>query len=346
MRSTTPLHRPFFPLTGLRNRRTHSTPPPSRRLTALAVTLVVAACGGSSTEPPIEPPDPPPTDTVWAVPASGSDATFDVVTWNIRQFGAGSRDPGPQIRRVRDVVSGVDADLWGVQEISDSSDFATVMTELAPRGYARLLANDPSVEGGGEHYPGNSIKVGIVYKTAAVSVSSARIILEELDYEFAGRPPMEILVEVTHGGATMDAVVVVLHAKASADSASWARRQRAGDGLKEYLDATWGATPVWVIGDWNDDVDVSITEGLDTPYRTFVDAAPDWVFPTEFLSRNGISSIPRYEDPVDHILASDEVMAGFQDGSVQVLRVDSHIPDFENAASDHLPVFASFRLGG
>ena len=65
-----------------------------------------------------------------------------MATWNIRQFGAGSGNPGPQIRRVRDVISGVDADLWGVQEISDTSDFAQVRAGL-PSGYATLLANDP-----------------------------------------------------------------------------------------------------------------------------------------------------------------------------------------------------------
>ena len=308
--------------------------------------LSALACGSDSTPmPPVEPPDPP-TDTVWTVPASGTAATFDVVTWNIRQFGAGSGDPVPQIRRTRDVISGVDADLWGVQEISDSTDFAAVMSELAPRGYARLLANDPSVVNGPEHYPGGEIKVGLVFKTAAVTVVSAEVILTELDYEFAGRPPLEVMVQVTSGGTTVDAAVVVLHAKASSDSTSWARRLRAGNGLKEYLDERRSEIPVWVIGDWNDDIDESISLGRDTPYRAFVDAAPHWVFPTETLSRNGISSIPRYDDPVDHILASDETMVWFEAGSVEVLRVDAHIPDFENVVSDHLPVFARFRLGG
>lgn len=285
-------------------------------------------------------------DTVFTVPAAGTAATLDVATWNIRQFGAGSGDPGPQIRRARDVIAGVDADLWGVQEISDSSDFGTMMTELAPLGYAKLLANDPSVTDGPAHYPGGEIKVGLVYKTAVVSVTSARLILTEFDYEFAGRPPLEATVEVAFGGDTIHAVVIVLHAKASQDSASWSRRLRGGQALKDHVDEFWTDTPTWVIGDWNDDVDASISEGRDTPYRMFVDAAPEWVFPTEILSRNGISSIPRYTDLVDHVLASDEVMAWFEEGSVKVLRVDEHVPDFENAASDHLPVFVAFRTGG
>ena len=188
--------------------------------------------------------------------------------------------------------------------------------------------------------------MGVVYKTSVVKITSAELILTDLDYEFAGRPPMEALLEITLGGNTIHAVAIVLHAKASRDTVSWTRRERAGRGLKEYLDANWSNTPVWVIGDWNDDIDESITEGRDTPYRTFVDAFPKWVFPTEILSKNGISSIPRYADPVDHILVSDEVMVWYEEGSTEVLRVDAHVPDFEDAASDHLPVITRYNTGG
>ena len=117
-------------------------------------------------------------------------------------------------------------------------------------------------------------------------------------------------------------------------------------GLKAHLDDAWSDVPVWVLGDWNDDVDESISSGRDTPYRVFVDAAPAWVFPTAALSAAGIRSMPRYEDPVDHILASDEAMVWFEEGSATALPLHESIPAYIEAASDHLPVLTRFRIGG
>ena len=91
-------------------------------------------------------------------------------------------------------------------------------------------------------------------------------------------------------------------------------------------------------------MDESITSGRDTPYRPLVDAGPDWVFPTAELSTTGETSILGYDDVIDHILASDEIMAWYETGSALVYRVDEHIPDYEDTTSDHLPVLVRFRL--
>ena len=74
--------------------------------------------------------------------------------------------------------------------------------------------------------------MGIVYKTSHIEVTGARIILPELDYQFAGRPPLEVDVRVSISGQVFDAKIIVLHAKASPDSASWARRVQGGGGAK------------------------------------------------------------------------------------------------------------------
>ena len=60
-------------------------------------------------------------------------------------------------------------------------------------------------------------------------------------------------------------VVVLLHAKASTDEASWARRQTGARALRRHLDAAWPTVPVWVLGDFNDDVDRSIADGRPSP---------------------------------------------------------------------------------
>ena len=338
-------------------------PAPPRSTTAFAapgfffvraLILVLIACGADAVEPPpppVEPdpvePQPVPDPPAIQIPARGTSATLDVATWNLLYFGAANQGPADeplQMARVRDVILGTDFDVWGVQEVTDADAFAALLDRLP--GYQGFLASDASVSGGSDSYNRGELKVGLIYKRALAEVTGARVILTELDYEFAGRPPLEVQLRVTLGGASRDVVMIVLHAKAVADETSWERRMAAGEGLQEYLDATWPDRAVLVPGDWNDDVDESITSGRDTPYRSLVDAAPEWVFPTASLSAAGARSMPRYTEVIDHILASDEAMAWYEEGSAMVYEVDDIIPDYLDTTSDHLPVLARFAPGG
>ncbi len=306
--------------------------------------LPIAACGSSSS--PIDPgdgsrPDPQPVQ----VPAAGASSTFDVATWNVLNFGApnsGPSDEPLQLARVRDVILGTDADLWGMQEVTSATAFATLLAQLP--GYGGLLANAPTVENGAAFYDEGEIKVGLVYKQSVVAVQSARVVLTGLNREFAGRPPLEVRVRVGLEGAEHDVVAMVLHAKANSEVSSWEQRAAAATGLHDYLNDAWPDAPVFVVGDWNDDLDESITPGRDTPYRIFLDAAPTWVFPTETLGAGGATSILGFDDVIDHILASDESMVWYEAGSALVHRVNEHVPRYRETTSDHLPVLARFRL--
>ena len=311
------------------------------------VFLTLAACGGSDppTRPPPPDPEPPPTlPEPIAIPSQGTMSTVDVATWNLLYFGAprqGPQDELLQLARVRDVILGTDADLWGVQEVTNRTAFDSLIAHLP--GYDGLLANDPGVTGGTDSYDPNEIKVGLIYKTAVLQPTSARIIRPDLDRAFAGRPPLEVSARLTFGGATNDVVVIVLHAKANADTASWDRRAAGSHGLKEYLDATWPDALVLVPGDWNDDVDMSIVPGHDTPYRAFVDATSEWAFPTAELSAARQTSILGFEEMIDHVLASNEVMVWYRAGSSLVYRVDQFIPSYRETTSNHLPVLVRFQ---
>ena len=322
-----------------------------RRLALAGLMLTLSACGsGSPAAPDPEPqpkPEPPSLPQPIAIPAQGTSSTLDIGTWNFLNFGstgAGPQDELLQLARIRDVILGTDADLWGVQEITSATAFATLLSNLP--GYDGLLSNDSTVTDGSDFYTGGEQKVGLVFKSSVVEVTGARVILTELDYEYAGRPPLEASVRLSYAGTTRDAVVIVLHAKANTQVLSWERRGAAAAGLKEYLDGERSGDLVLVPGDWNDDIDESITSGRDTPYRIFVDAAPDWAFSTAPLTAAGLTSILGFDDVIDHILASDEAMALYEEGSAQVYRVDEYIPEYEDTTSDHLPVLVRFRPPG
>lgn len=321
----------------------------------MAVFAVMACSGGSGdgpvappTNPPVEPPPPAPTDTPIAVPAQGDAATFDVATWNIEWFGDtgnGPQDETKQLNRVRDVIRGAQIELWGVQEVTGAAHFARLLDSLA--GYRGLLANESSVENGPNFYSdfnNNEQKVGLIYQSEAVEVVSARIILTAEDYAFAGRPPLEVQIRASVGGQSVEGVVIVLHAKAGADLASWQRRSDGAAALKGYLDETWPEDAVWVIGDFNDDLDSSIASGQSSPYSPFLTDSDAWVFVTEALTEAGESSTTGYDDMIDHQLVSDEVHAGYVDASVKAFKLDDLIARYDDTTSDHYPIIARYRL--
>ncbi len=285
-----------------------------------------------------------------AVPAQGTSTTLDFATWNLEWFGDPDNGPGDealQLDNVHHIISGLDMDLWSVQEVTSVPHFDNLVSQLS--GYDGFLANDPAVTDGAAYYSDfddNELKVGIIYKTALATVQSAKVILKEYDHEFAGRPPVEVQLSVSVDGAAIDLVMILLHAKAGSGRDDWDRRNTASAALKSYLDSTYPTASVMVIGDFNDDVDQSITRPKDSPYKNFVDDATDYTFPTKELSDAGISSTVYYSEMIDHHLSTDDLIASYVDGSVQVFPADQYLDDYDQTTSDHYPVLSNFSLSG
>jgi endonuclease/exonuclease/phosphatase family metal-dependent hydrolase len=305
-----------------------------------------AACGSPSQPGPGIEPGPDTTRT--AVPAQGTPTTLDIGNWNVDWFGAtnfGPSDEALQLRNVADVMDGADLDIWGLEEVVDAGQFATLVSDLS--GYAGILANDPSVVDGPAYYSDfgdTEQKVALVWRTAVATLDSARVILTAHDYDFAGRPPVEFHLSVALNGSAEDLVVIVLHAKSGSDTASRDRRDAGAQALKAYLDATYPTQHVMVIGDFNDDVDTSITSGQPSPYRYFVDDPAAYAFPTEALSDAGIASTVSYPDMIDHQLDTNEQMATYVAGSVEAFRADAYIDNYGTTTSDHYPVIARYTV--
>jgi endonuclease/exonuclease/phosphatase family metal-dependent hydrolase len=281
------------------------------------------------------------------IPAKGTAATLDVASWNIEWFGETANGPSNealQLSNARDVIAGTDFDVWGVAEIVGQTQWNSLESQLS--GYTGFLASEAVVTGGSTYYGATEQKVGILYKSSIATLVSAKIILTAHDTDFAGRPPLEATLRVTLNGVTEDVVVIVLHAKAFNDFSSWQRRQNASSALKSYLDTTYPTQKVIVVGDWNDDVDTSITAGQASPYANFVSDAADYAFPTKALSDAGISSTTGYADMIDHHLNSNELGATLVAGSAQVYRVDSYITSYDATTSDHFPVLTRYTFGG
>jgi endonuclease/exonuclease/phosphatase family metal-dependent hydrolase len=280
------------------------------------------------------------------IPAKGTSATLDVASWNIEWFGSTGSGPSNetlQLQNARDIINGTDFDIWGVAEIADQTAWNSLESQLP--GYTGFIASEATVTGGSTYYTGTEQRVGILYRSSIATLVGAKVILTANDADFAGRPPLEVRLNVTLNGTTEQVVVIVLHMKAFDDVPSWQKRANASAALKTYLDTTWPTQKVIVVGDWNDDVDSSITSGQATPYQNFVSDAADYTFPTRALSLAGISSTTGYPDIIDHHLNTNELHATLVPASTEVYRVDSFITSYDATTSDHFPVLSRYTFG-
>ncbi|MFQ5570459.1 MAG: endonuclease/exonuclease/phosphatase family protein [Rhodothermales bacterium] len=277
------------------------------------------------------------------VPVKGTDATLDVATWNIKQFGSASSS-AQQIDNVRDVIEQAGIDLWAIQEITDPDDFDRLLADLGD-GYNGVLAAS------------GSLRIGYIYKTDVIRVRAAQHILENLRASngatlFAGRPPLQIEVDVLLPDTTVVMTFITLHMKCCGDSSSYTRRLEASQRLKNRIDFTLlDREPVVVLGDFNDELGQSISGGRTSPYQNFLADSTDYAFLTLPLDQQNIgtfcnNALCTSGSTLDHILITDELFTAYEAGSAD--RFDelvSSISNYRSSTSDHLPVFARFRFG-
>ncbi|QRN98618.1 endonuclease/exonuclease/phosphatase family protein [Archangium violaceum] len=329
--------------------------PFARLLGTLAVLTVLGACQKPSEEgdPPLDAGMTGDAGTPGGDAGTTGDAgtpplAFSAANWNLEFFG--SPDAGPsneqlQLDNVRKVISTTGADIWGLEEVVDATHFAALKQQLP--GYDGFLANE--VPYGSTYYSTTEQKVGLLYRSDVVTLLDKQLILTSSNYDFGTRPPLRVDLRITRDGASVDLVAIVLHMKAFSDMESYDRRRRAALALEDYLDTELMNTPVLVLGDWNDDVDVSITRDpnvvngyMPTPYKNLLDAPEEYTFLTQPLSLVGQRSTVSNTQFIDHQLVSNELLPRYVSDSAQRLRPDNYISQYGTTTSDHYPVLSRF----
>lgn len=273
---------------------------------------------------------------------------FEVASWNIEWFGqagAGPENDDLQRQKAAEIIASAGIPVWGLVEMVDPIHFANLLDSLP--SYDGFLANSPSVWDGATFK--NAQKLGFLYDTSRVAVESASLILRDHEVAFAGRPPLRVDTLVDLDGEAVELIFIVVHLKAFADLDGYTKRLNASIALKDYLDTFLPVERVLVIGDWNDDVDVSITKEsgiyLPTPFENFVTDTADYRFLTSALSDAGMTSTVSHDEMIDHHLATNE-LAEWHVGTPQVLRPDQWDPpvtEYKKTTSDHYPVVSRFQ---
>lgn len=281
-------------------------------------------------------------------PDAGSPLPLSVANWNVEWFGSTTEGPSNdalQLSNVRAVIGDAGVDFWALQEVVNAS--ALLQLKQALPGYDAFAANDSRVSQGSSYYTASEQKPAVLFKSDTVQVQSAKLILTEYDYEFAGRPPLQVSLRVTRGGQSVELIAIVLHMKAQTGGiADYNRRKDAGAALKQYLDSQLPTARAVVLGDWNDDVDASIYEAngyLASPYENFVSASSAYRFLTQPLSLQGVGSTVGRSTFIDHQLVTNELASDYVSNSTQVLYPP--LPDYANTTSDHYPIQSRFVFG-
>ncbi|MBJ6763409.1 lamin tail domain-containing protein [Myxococcaceae bacterium JPH2] len=272
-----------------------------------------------------------------------------IANWNIEWFGDPTPDHGPsneplQLANAVTVISSLNPDIMGVAEIVDTAQFNSLIAQLP--GYDGFLADDSTrVPGGSNSYTADEQKVGVLFKKSVAQVLSARVVLTGSDYQFAGRPPLRVDFRVTRNGTPVDLSLLVLHMKAMATQDDYDRRKDAAGALKGYLDTELPDANALVVGDWNDDVDVSTTKDtatgqyLPSPFGAFLNDSTHYTFLTQALSATQGSTVS-FSSFIDHQLASNELAAHYEAKSATVAH--PAITSYKSSTSDHYPVFTRF----
>jgi len=272
------------------------------------------------------------------VPKIGTDTTLDIGTWNIEWFGDSLNGPSnevTQLKNVTDVIQGMNLDVLGLCEISNAGYWSKLQTNLPD--YGAILTSYSQTQ-----------KTGLLYRKSMFRLLYSKSILLAFEYEFAsGRFPLEIALETQWGSKKDTMYVWVIHLKANTGSTSeklmsYERRSKAAEELKNYLDPKkrWKGV---VLGDWNDDLDVSIVSGKNSPFLTWRNDT-NYVFPSYRLSLAKQKSTASYSEMIDHMCVTTSMKSNWLLNQSGVMVGDAYVPSYRFNTSDHYPVWARFSM--
>jgi hypothetical protein len=292
--------------------------------------------------------------------------TLEVVNWNIEWFGStvnGPTNEALQQANTQNILQNLDADVYALAEIVDESKLATVVSNMP--GYAYVISNFGSHTNPNSSTPSplaEAQKMAYVYKTSVLSNVSSQALLSQginsaadisnpaYNYYSSGRFPFMLTADVTLNGITKNVRFVLVHAKANTSPTltSYNRRKNGSDTLRFTLNNLYPTDNIIVLGDLNDDLDETITDGIVPPitsWSAFVNDNVNFAKVTLPLSIAGRPSTVGYTDMIDHVIISNEMNNWYINNSANVLDdVTSLVTNFGNTTSDHYPVFTRYTF--
>ncbi|MCC7402124.1 MAG: choice-of-anchor J domain-containing protein [Chitinophagaceae bacterium] len=320
---------------------------------------------------------------VKAVAVSGSSypksETLDAACYNLSFFGSSGssaivRTPQQitdQINNIATVFQHLNIDVAGFEEMSSESSLSSMVSQLnsiSGQNYSTVVSDRYSYyfQAPDPNYPPQ--KIGFLYNTATMALSATeppRAMFRDLyndilnnnvtltnypggnssSFWASGRLPYMATFTTNINGVNKKIRVIVIHAKAGADQASYDRRKYDAQVLKDSIDAYYLNDNVIILGDYNDRFVSSITNGQQSSYQAFISDNTHYMPLTYQLDLAGQTSFPGDNGMIDQIMITQPLFPTYLNGSTQIEPANTYISPYNKVvASDHLPVYSRFDI--
>lgn len=293
--------------------------------------------------------------------SQSSASTLDVVSWNIEWFGASFEDPADddlQRENARKVLRYLDADLYGLVEMVDTAQIRRLVDSLGSDFTYKISDYCSNATAPGTGAWRNGQKLVFIYKKNIFTNVTARGMLRTSATAYtnwaSGRFPYLMNADVTVNGITRNMNFILIHGKAGSSASDYDRRLAGARELKDTLDQYYSSTINFIIGDFNDALNETIStgEGPATSYQPIVVDSTDgdhYRSITLPLAYAGQTSMINFPNVVDNHVISNEAFLYYLAGSAQIRTdITTVVPDYvtEHNTSDHWPVFSKYNLAG
>ena len=248
---------------------------------------------------------------------TGTESTFDIVTWNIEQFPKNNLT----VSYLAELIDSMNVDIIAMQEIwgdGASVSFENLKTKLDGwDGYRK------------------SSGLAYLYKTELIFNSTYEI--EELNDIL--RTPY--LLSINIDGENI--FIINNHLRANYNDGNWDEdeRKEALGKLEEYINQFLPEEKVILLGDLNDELNDSMNV-----FQNFINDSTNYKFVDMDLAYGSKAnwSYPGWPSHLDHILITNELFDEFDNegSSVETIRLEEYFDngwtEYENYISDHRPV--------
>ena len=251
----------------------------------------------------------------------------EVVTWNIEFF---PKQGQRTIDSVYNIITGLNADIYCLQEIHNINSFLDLADDLIEYDY--VISDDTDY-----------LNLVVLYKKNDFLVRSKTSLFTNNMYEFASRPPLRL--DMTYSGEnSMDFTLINMHLKCCNDG--YNRRVQSSDILYEYLknSVQLGFVNHIIVGDWNDDISDSYSQNSFNVFLEDQDSFKYVTYENAHSSSNTYDSFPGFGSGsfIDHIMISSDLFEEFETSDVQTIRLGDYISGYDEVISDHRPVVWRF----
>lgn len=261
----------------------------------------------------------------------GTDATFEVMSWNIETF---PKNGQISIDYATQIIEALNVDFIAIQEVSEMAAFTQLVSNLTSyNGYMEST-----------YYDG----LAFIYKPDIITINNIyRIYSTSAYWNTFPRAPM--VIDITYNNQTI--FIINNHLKCCGDGTlnlsdindEEYRRYEAMYLLKTYMDLDLPNENIILVGDLNDEITDNSSNNV---FEEVLNDPTNYLFADYDIAIGNSShwSYPSWPSHLDHILISNELFDEFaqNDSNTETIKIDDYLTggwdEYNQNVTDHRPV--------